>query len=228
MSGRGERPVQGGPADTQVPGDRRHGLTALPAGAGNGQDVVVDGGRATAAPALGLGGAQAIQGPLTDQVAFHLRGHRGDHEQHLVGDGCPVRAVQPSADARQDVQVDAVGVQLVLQQHQQLLHRPGDPVWLVDHQGVTRLERGKCAAQLRPGVAGAGGLHHDLAAVRGGQGVELHLVVLRPGADPRVADPDAVVEAGGNAHHLIVSHTVPEPARRHAVPGLVSGTDFTI
>ncbi len=40
-----------------------------------------------AAAALGLGGAQPVQGAFADQVAFHLRGHRGDHEQHLVRDG---------------------------------------------------------------------------------------------------------------------------------------------
>src|SRR5260370_34279902 len=33
---------------------------------------------AAAAPALGLGGAQPVEGALADQVAFHLGGHRGD------------------------------------------------------------------------------------------------------------------------------------------------------
>jgi hypothetical protein len=50
--------------------------------------------------------------------------------KHLVRDGRPVGAVDPGADAGQDVQVDAAGVQLVFQQHEQFLHGPGDPVRL--------------------------------------------------------------------------------------------------
>ena len=79
------------------------------------RNVVIDSGGAAAASALGLGGAQPVEGALADQVAFHLRGHRGDHEQHLVRDGGAVWAVDPGADASQDVQVDAAGVQLVFQ-----------------------------------------------------------------------------------------------------------------
>jgi len=78
--------------------------------------VIVHSGRVAAA-ALSLGGAQPVEGPLADQVAFDLRGHRGHHEQHLAGDSGAVRAVQPGADDGQDVQVDAAGVQLVLRRH---------------------------------------------------------------------------------------------------------------
>ena len=63
-----------------------------------------------------------------------------------------------------------------------------------------------------------------MRSVRGGQRVQLRLVVLGAGADPGVADPDAVIEDGRGAHELIVSVPVPEPAQRHAVAGLVCGT----
>ena len=53
-----QRPVQRGPADAQVPGDRGHRLAPLAAGPGNGRQVIADGGRAAAAPALSLRGAQ--------------------------------------------------------------------------------------------------------------------------------------------------------------------------
>src|SRR5262245_3694982 len=46
-------------------------FAALAAGAGDGQDVVVDGGGAVAAVALGLVGAQPVEGALADQVSFH-------------------------------------------------------------------------------------------------------------------------------------------------------------
>ena len=84
---------------------------------------------------------------VADQVALHLRGHRGDHEQHLVGDRGAVGPVDPGADAGEDVKVDAPGVQLVFQQHEQFLHGPGDPVRLVDHQGVAGLQRVQGLAQ---------------------------------------------------------------------------------
>ena len=109
-------------------------------------------------------------GAFADEVAFHLRSHGGDHEQHLVGDGGPV---QPGAGAGGDVQVDLTGVQLVLQQHEEFFHRAGDPVGLVDHQGVAGLEHGEGLAQLGPIGAGAGGLDDDVAAVCGGQRVQL-------------------------------------------------------
>jgi len=98
-----------------VAGDGGDRFAAFTAGAGDVQGVVGDGGGAAAAAALGLSGAQPVQGALADQVAFHFRGHRGDHEQHLVGGRVPVRAVQPGADAGQDMQVNAAGMQLVFQ-----------------------------------------------------------------------------------------------------------------
>jgi hypothetical protein len=54
-----------------------------------------------------------VESPLADQVAFHLCGHRSHHEQHLVGDGGPVGAVQPGADAGEDLQGGAAVVQQV-------------------------------------------------------------------------------------------------------------------
>jgi hypothetical protein len=45
-------------------------------------------------------------------------------------------------------------------------------------------------------------------------------VVLRPGADPGIADPDTVVEPWREAHDPIVPDPVPEPPQRHAVPVL--------
>ncbi len=52
-------------------------------------------------------------------------------------------------------------------------------------------------------------------------------MVLVAGADPGIADPDAVVEGGRDAHHPIVPDSVPEPPRRRVVTGLVSGTGLT-
>jgi hypothetical protein len=43
-------------------------------------------------------------------------------------------------------------------------------------------------------------LDDDLAAVSGGEGVELGLVVLSASGDLGVADGDAVVEIGGGRH----------------------------
>lgn len=48
----------------------------------------------------------------------------------------------PQRDTAQTVQVEALGVQVVAQQPEQLLHRPRDPVRLVDHQRVTTSLRG--------------------------------------------------------------------------------------
>jgi len=52
----------------------------------------VQGWRAAAAAALGVGGGEAFEGAFTDEFAFHLGGHGGDHEQHLVGAGGAVQA----------------------------------------------------------------------------------------------------------------------------------------
>jgi len=112
------------------------------------------------------------------------------------------------------VQVDLAGVQLVLQQHEKFFHRAGDPVGLVNHQGVAGLEHGEGLAQLGPLGAGAGGLDDDLAAVRVGQRVQLQLVVLGSSADAGVADAHGVAVggriAGGAAHRGIVPGPVPE------------------
>jgi hypothetical protein len=89
--------------------NRGHRFTSLAAGLGDGEHVFIDCGGAAAA-SLRLGGAQPVQGPFADQVAFHFRGHCGHHEQHLAGDRGPVGAVQPGADPGQDVRVDAAGV----------------------------------------------------------------------------------------------------------------------
>ena len=186
------------------------------------RNVVIDSGGTAAAPALRLGGAQPVKGALADQVAFHLRGHRGHHEQHLVCDGGAVRAVDPGADAGQDVQVDAARVQLVFQQHEQFLHGPGDPVRLVDHQCVAGLQLAQGLTQPGPVAAGAGGLGDDLPAVRLGERVELGLVFLGPGGDPGVADADAVVVGGHGGHGA------DRPAYRPATGGATRnfGTSF--
>jgi len=89
------------------------------------------------------------------------------------------------ADASQDVQIDAAGVQLIFQQHEQFLHGPGGPARLVDHQRVAGLQLVQGLAQLGPVAAGAGDLHDDLPAVRRGERVELGLTrismqLLRP------------------------------------------------
>ncbi len=77
--------VQRGAANAEVAGDGGDRLAALAAGPGDGQGVLADGGGAAATAALVPGG-RGGRGALADQVAFHLRGHRGDHEQHLVGE----------------------------------------------------------------------------------------------------------------------------------------------
>ena len=114
----------------------------------------------------------------------------------FVSDGGAGGPVQPGADAGEDVQVDLTGVQLVLQQHEEFFHPAGDPVGLVDHQGVAGLEHGEGLAQLGPVGAGAGGLDDDLAAVRAGQRVQLQLVLLGSSADAGVADADGVAVGG--------------------------------
>ena len=81
----------------------------------------------------------------------------------------------------------------------------------------------QCRRWGRAGPASSG-LHHDIAAVRSGQRVGFRLVILCPGADPGVADSETVcIKLSGDVHRLIVP-ICPEPAQRHAVPGLVSGT----
>ena len=64
------------------------------------------------------------------------------------------------------------------------VHGSGHPVRHVDHEGVPGLESIKGRAQLGPVLAGTGGFHDDLAAVRGGQRVKLRLVVLALGGVP--------------------------------------------
>jgi hypothetical protein len=69
---------------------------------------------------------------------------------------CPFgrcRPVQAGADPGEDLQVHLAGMQLVLQEHQEFFHRPGDPVRLVDHQRVARLQRLECRVELRAGAA---------------------------------------------------------------------------
>ncbi|MGD0378043.1 MAG: hypothetical protein ABSB01_26150 [Streptosporangiaceae bacterium] len=75
-----------------MPGDGADWLAAGLAGAGDSQYVVIGSGRAAAVPAVGLGGAQPVEGALADQIVFLLGSHRGGHEQHLAGDGGTVRA----------------------------------------------------------------------------------------------------------------------------------------
>jgi hypothetical protein len=115
--------------------------------------------------------------------------------------------VDASADAGEDVQVDAAGVQLVLQEHEEFPHGPGYPVGLVDDQGVADLEPAQGLAELRAIAAGAGGLHDDLPAVRGGERVELGLVLLGASGDPGLAAPHAVVIHGHGRHRPIVPQT---------------------
>ena len=207
-----------------MPGDGRDRFASGAPGLGDGEHVIIDGGGASAAPPLSLGSPQPVEGPLADEVAFHLGGHGGDHEQHLVGDGGAVGAVQARADAGQDVQVDPACMQLVFEQHEEFLHGTRHPVRLVDHQGVAGLEHVHRGKQFRALATGAGGLDDDLAAVRCGERVELRLVILGAGGDAGVADADAVVVDGGGSHGAIIPEPIPEPVERHAVPGLVSGT----
>ncbi len=187
------------------------GLAVGAAGDGDGEQVGVDGDGPAAAAALGGGGREAVQGPLPDQVAFHLRGHGGDEEEHLVGDGGAVGAVQAGADASEDVQVDVAGAQVVLEQDEELLHGAGDPVGLVDDQGVPGVQGGQGGAQAGPFTAGARGLDDDVSAVGGGERAELELVVLGAGADPGVAHPHGVGRPGARAGCSAHPHTVPQP-----------------
>jgi hypothetical protein len=93
----------------------------------------------------------------------------------------------------ENMQVDAPHVWLVFQRHEQVLHRPGDLVRLVDHQRVPGRQLAQGLAQLRPVAAGTGGLRDDLPTVRSGGRAELGLMSLGPGGDPGTADADAVV-----------------------------------
>jgi hypothetical protein len=108
--------------------------------------------------------------------------------------------VDAGADAGEDVQVDSAGVQLVLEENEEFLHRARDPVRLVDHQRVTGLELVQGGVQLGSLPAGAGGLDDHLPTKRGGERVELRLVILRRGGDAGVADADAVVVRDGGGH----------------------------
>ncbi|MEQ7129416.1 hypothetical protein ABN034_33505 [Actinopolymorpha sp. B11F2] len=81
--------------------DGGDGLSAGLSCARDGENVV-DGGWASTFAALGLGGAEPVGGAFADEFACHLGGHRGDREQHLVGDGGAVGAVQSGADAGED------------------------------------------------------------------------------------------------------------------------------
>jgi hypothetical protein len=69
----------------------------------DGQGVFGDRDRASATPALGLGGTEPVEGTFLDEVPLHLRSHGSHHEQHLVGDRLPVGAVQPGADAGENL-----------------------------------------------------------------------------------------------------------------------------
>jgi hypothetical protein len=66
-------------------GDGGDGFAAGASGQGDGEGVVVDCGRPSAAASLGGCGREAVEGAFVDELAFH----GGDHEQHLVGDGLP-------------------------------------------------------------------------------------------------------------------------------------------
>jgi hypothetical protein len=61
-------PVQGRAADLEVPGDRGDRLASGPPGLGDGEHVIIDGGGASAAPALSLGSTQCIGGGTSDRV----------------------------------------------------------------------------------------------------------------------------------------------------------------
>jgi hypothetical protein len=175
---------------------------------------------------------QPVEGAFADQFALHLRGQGGHGEQQPVSQAGAVRPVYAGAHPGQDLQHDAAGVQLVLDENQQLLHRPGDPVRFVDHQRVAGLQPVQGAAQLRPLPAGARGLHHHLPAVRAGKRVELRLMVLPAGRHPRVPDPDPVVrlrgagrrDGRGGLHAAHRPGNIPQLRRRHASFGTGFGT----
>lgn len=89
---------------------------------------------------------------------------------------------------------------------------------LVNHQGVAGLERVQGGAQLGAFAPGAGGLRDHLVAVRDRDRIQLHLMVLKAGTRPGVADPDGFAVIRG-AHPAIV----PELKRSTMVAGRVSG-----
>jgi hypothetical protein len=82
-------PVQRGPADLEVVGDGGDRLAAGLPGPGDGQYVLIDGRRAAAAPALGFGGAQPVQGALADQIEGFVKPVTTKAEAHL---GSPTRS----------------------------------------------------------------------------------------------------------------------------------------
>jgi hypothetical protein len=104
------------------------------------------------------------------------------------------------ADPGEDVQVDPPGVQLILEEYEEFFHRASDPVGFVDHKGVAGLKQIQRGHQLGTLAAGTGCLDNDLAAVGGGERVELGLVVLDPGGDAGVSDADSVVVDVGGGH----------------------------
>ena len=103
-------------------------------------------------------------------------------------------------------------MQLVLKEDQELLHRAGHSIGLVDHQRVARLQRLHHGTQLRTLPPSARGLHDHLTAVRTRERVELQLMILARGTDPAVADSDGV--GVGDTHTWIVPVSVPELNRR--------------
>ena len=127
------------------------------------------------------------------------------------------------ADPSQDMQVDVLGMQIVFQQHQQLFHRPSNPVRFIDHQGVAGLERVQRGTQLGPLTPSARGLHDHLATPRIGERVELHLMILGRSADPGIANPDRVAVRRDIIHEQIVSESVPEHQHDTPVTGRVPG-----
>src|SRR5260370_42158678 len=101
-----EGAVEGGASGAEVVGDCWDGFAALETVECDGEAVVVDGGWSAAFASLGCCGAQSVEGAFLDEFAFHFGGHGGDYEQHLVGDRLSVRAVDPGADAGEDLKVD--------------------------------------------------------------------------------------------------------------------------
>jgi len=85
-------PVKRGPADLQVPGNGGDRLAARLPGASDGQHILIDGSRAAATPALGLGGAQPVQRtsePLTCSLEFTQHRCRCRVKRQQFG-GCQV------------------------------------------------------------------------------------------------------------------------------------------
>jgi len=143
-------PVQGGAADAEMGGDGGHRLATGLAGASDVELVGGEHGRPPTTTVGGGSGPQPVEGAFADQLALHLRCERGDGEQQPVSQACAVGPMNTGAHPGQDLQDDAPGVQLVFDDDQQLLHGAGDPVRLVDHQGVAELEPVEGGAQLRP------------------------------------------------------------------------------